>query len=461
MELTQSPLANELTLINQVATWGRYYSYEATITTEAEDLDVLKVVSVDWIRDYRNAVTDEILLQVALPSGEYLKRVLPFKENLRVTLTRTPIGVISDDDPRTITVQEYQAFIIATEMADTLGSNPQTATEDAANLVGFEKITLQLQELAWEQVRTEMVGGIFQRTTPFDLLISLLFNSIKELDVDVESRILGVNSVPPSNTVKRDHILIPHGVPLTSVAGLLQTQLGGIYSAGMGCYLQGGYWHVWPLYDNKRFDVATRTATFIILPDPRLRGTEKTYRATDRHLVAVITGGVDMVDNSESALLNHGNAVRFPDSNSMMESFVEKGGNKAVAKRTNNNTEYTGVQRRTGTQMSRVVGDMTKTNSYHESSKLAGRSGAFIRLHWENSEPSWITPDLQCEVGFTANGTPAFMPGIVVHAHVYSALAGTGLHQSAHQITTEVIVMVDRNSPEYQAFIEAKDNPTE
>lgn len=461
MELTASPLANELNLINQVATWGRYYSYEATITTEAEDIDVLKVVSVDWIRNYRNAVTDEVLLEIAIPSGTYLKRILPFKENLKVTLTQTPIGMISDADPRTITVQEFQAFVISTAAGDTLGSNPQTATEDAANLTGMEKMTFQLQELAWEQIRTEMVGGIPVSTTPFDFLISALFKSIRELDADLANQVLGVNSVPPSNTTKREHILLPHGVPLTQLAGLLQTQLGGIYSAGIGCYLQRSYWYVWPLYDNTRFDVAEKTATFIILPDPRFKGTEKTYRATDRHLVAVITGGVDMIDGSEGALLNQGNAVRFPDSDSMMESFVEKGGNKAVAKRTNNNTEYVGVQRRTGTQMSRVVTDMTKTNPYNESSKLAARSGAYIRLHWENSEPNWITPDLQCEVGFTANGSPVFIPGIVVHAHVYSALAGTGLHQSAHQITTEVIVMVDRNSPEYQAFIESKDNPTQ
>lgn len=461
MELTASPLANELELINQVATWGRYYSYEAVITTESEDIDVLKVVSTDWIRAYRVAVTDEVLLQVAIPSGTYLKRILPFKENLKITLTQTPIGAITDDDPRTIQVQEFQAFVIGTGATDTLGSNPQTATEDAANLTGMEVVTFQLQELAWEQLRTEMVGGVPQATTPYDLLIALLFKSIKELDADLANQVLGVNSVPPNNTTKREHIMIPHGVPLTELAGLLQTQLGGIYSAGMGFYLQRGYWYVWPLYDYTRFDTEERTATFIILPDPRFRGTEKTYRMTERHLTAVITGGVSMEDASEGALLNNGNAVRFPDSNSMMEGFVEKGGNKAVAKRTYNNTEYVGVQRRTGTQMSRVAPDMTKSNPYHEASKLAARNGAYITLHWENSEPNWITPGLQCEVGFTASGAPVFVPGVVVHAHVYSALAGTGLHQSAHQITTEVVVMVDRNSPEYKAFTEAKDNPTQ
>lgn len=346
-------------------------------------------------------------------------------------------------------------------MSNTLGSNPQTATEDAANLTGLEMVVFQLQDLGWEQVRTEMVGGIAQDTTPFDFLLSLLFNSIKNMDVDEANKIIGVDAIPPSNTVKRSHIMLQHGVPLTKVAGLLQTQLGGIYSAGIGCYRQGPHWYVWPLYDNTRFDTAETTATFVILPDPRFKGTEKTYRVSGNHLIAVITGGCAMEDASEGGLMNDGNAVRFADSDKMMESPVQKGGNKAVAQRTYNNTEYVGVQRRGKTQVSRVVADTSRTNAYNESSKLAARSGAFVRLHWENSLPDWITPGLQCEVAFTVDGSPVFVAGVVVHAHAYSRLAGTGMHQVGHQITTEVVVMVDRNSPEYDNFIESLNNPTE
>lgn len=461
MELSNSPLRKELDLINLSTEWGRYYSYEATISTEAEDIDVLKVVSFDRIRDYRGACTDEMIIEVRMPSGAYLKRILPFKENLTLTLTQTPIGRITDDDPRTIVVQEFQALLIGKDMSNTLGSNPQTATEDAANLTGLEMVVFQLQDLGWEQVRTEMVGGIAQDTTPFDFLLSLLFNSIKNMDVDEANKIIGVDAIPPSNTVKRSHIMLQHGVPLTKVAGLLQTQLGGIYSAGIGCYRQGPHWYVWPLYDNTRFDTAETTATFVILPDPRFKGTEKTYRVSGNHLIAVITGGCAMEDASEGGLMNDGNAVRFADSDKMMESPVQKGGNKAVAQRTYNNTEYVGVQRRGKTQLSRVVADTSRTNAYNESSKLAARSGAFVRLHWENSLPDWITPGLQCEVAFTVDGSPVFVAGVVVHAHAYSRLAGTGMHQVGHQITTEVVVMVDRNSPEYDNFIESLNNPTE
>lgn len=451
MELTASPLVNELNLINASVQKKRYYAYEAVLSNEKEDFDVMKVISIDWVRDYRNAVTDEVIIEVMVLAGQFIHRVLPFKENLTLHLTKIPFG--GSTNSRDIVVQEFRAILLETDQNASLGNTPATATEEAANLSATHQFYLQLQEVVYEQVRTEMVGGIFKKTTPFDLLMSLLFNSINGLNADQENMILGVNSVPPNNTKLRENIVVPHGIPLTDVAGLLQKELGGIYSAGLGFYLQRSYWHVWPLYDFTRYDEVERTALFVILPDPRFRGTEKTYRSTERHFVAVITGGVSKVDTSEGELLNEGGAVRFPDTDKMMESFAEVSGNKAVAKRTYNANEYNAVKRRTDTTMSRVKPKLNHSNPYNEASKLAARAGAFVTLNWQNSDPDLITPDLQCEVAFTVKGSPRFVNGIVVHAHVLSALAGTGLHQQAHQVTTQVVVMLDRNDPDYQAFI--------
>ncbi|MNI58202.1 hypothetical protein D3C73_1133030 [compost metagenome] len=172
----------------------------------------------------------------------------------------------------------------------------------------------------------------------------------------------------------------------------------------------------------------------------------------DKHLTVFVTGGANRQDPSEILLLNEGNGVRYPNAQNMMEGFYEVSGNKAVAKRTNNANEYEAVSRK-GASMSRVSEDMATTNTFNEASKVASRNGAFITMYWENSNPDLIVPGLQSEVGFLANGEVNFIQGVVVHAHAYSALAGTGMHQKAHQTTTEVVVMVDRNSPAYQAYL--------
>lgn len=456
MELADSPLRLELDAINEQSTAGIYYTYDAVINTENEDVPVLKVVAVDWVRDYLKAVVDETILEVAMPAGQFLKRVQPFKENLKITLTRTPIGG-GEDDPREPLVQEFRAYLISQQQDASLGADPATASEDAGNITTMLTVHFQVQELVYEQIRTEMLGGVPKQMTPHALLLMMLYKSIENLQADEANLILGVQAVAPHNTKARSHFTLPHGTPLTELANILQVEQGGIYNAGIGCYLQAGYWYVWPPYDNTRYDEVEKTASFIILPDPRFKGTEKTWRQVDeRHFVAVITGGVSKQDPSEGQLLNDGNAVRFADNDKAMEGFVKIENNKAVAQRTFNNNEYVGVKRRTETNMSRV--QMSPTNPFQEASKLAARSMAYLTLNWENSNPDLIIPDLQCEVGFTVDGEPKYINGIVVHAHAMSALSGTGLHQIAHQITTQVVVAVDRNDPVYQAFIDEQKN---
>ena len=191
---------------------------------------------------------------------------------------------------------------------------------------------------------------------------------------------------------------------------------------------------------------------FIVAPTVRYRGIEKTWRMVGENLSVLITGGVNRADPSEALMLNQGNGTRFPNTDAAMEGFLDISNNRAVAKRTNNVNEYEAISRR-GRSMSRISEDQSSSNAFHEASKLAARNGAFVTLHWENSNPDLITPGLQCEIGFLVSEAARFINGVVVHAHVLSALAGTGMHQKVHQTTTEVVVFVDREAPEYTDFI--------
>ncbi|MNZ43795.1 hypothetical protein D3C78_614070 [compost metagenome] len=347
--------------------------------------------------------------------------------------------------------QTFIAILPPESETGMLGNSPETTTEFNADISGLKIVQVQLQEEAYSLSRSEMVGGVFRDSTPFDILIALLHRSITTMDIEVALAVQGIQATPPNNTTKRRTTIIPHGTPLVALADKLQTQLGGVYTAGIGCYLQKGYWHVWPLYNYKLYDVAERTALFILAPSTRFRGVEKTWRVVDKHVSIFITGEVTRQDPSEILLLNEGNGVRFSNTEAMMEGFVEVSGNKAVAKRTNNANEYEAVSRKAN-PMNRVSEDMATSNTFNEASKVAARNGAFITMNWENSNPDLIIPGLQCEIAFLVEDDVNFINGVVVHAHGYSAVAGTGLHQKVHQITTEVVVMVDRQSPSYQKF---------
>ena len=458
MEFSQTTLNAEYELIKRDGQES-YYSYEAIFVTEKEEIPVMQVVSSDFIRDYRMAATDEILIKVVVSWGQYLNRVLPFKENLKMTITRTRVSLDGKKTADNVMVQTFSVFLPTEAETGMMADSPETTTEFSADLSGVRVVQVQLQEEAFALTRSEMVGGVFRDSTPFDILIAILDQSIKGMEIEVDQSILGINSIPPNNKVKRSNVIIPHGTPLVAVADKLQKEYGGIYTAGIGCYLQKGYWHVWPLYNYKRYDEAEYTALFILAPSQQYRGVEKTWRMVDKHLTVFVTGGVQRNDPSELLLLNEGNGTRFANTDAMMEGFFEVAGNKAVAKRTNNANEYEAVNRK-ASPMSRVSTDIGTSNAFNEASKIAVRNGAFLSMNWENSNPDAITPGLQCEIGFIVNGTPAFINAVVVHAHSYSAVAGTGMHQKIHQITTEVVVMVDRTSPAYQRYLDSASDST-
>ncbi len=451
MEFSQTTLGVEFDAITRQGS-RRYYSYEATLVNSQGEVPIMSVISIDWIRDYRKAAGDEVLLRVALPLGQYLNRVLPYKENLKLTLTRTANDFNGSPTSDSNLEKTYDAFIQVDDETATLGSQPATHNEENADLVGLKQVTLQLQDQAFGQLRSEMVGGSFRDCRPFDVLMALLNHSRQQQSLDLNERVLGIKAIPPNNQVKRSSLILTHGTPLVSVAEKLQTQHGGIYTAGIGCYLQQGYWYVWPLHDYTRFDQAQKTALFILAPSTQRRGIENTYRLVDQHLSVTITGGVQRLDPSEVLLLNEGNGTRFANVDTLLEGFVEVQGNRAVAKRTNNANEYEAI-RRQGQSMSRVVSNPLHTNAFHEASKLTERNGAYISMNWENSDPDLIEPGLQCEVGFMLEDVPCFVNGVVVHVHGYSALSGTGLHQKIHQLTTQVVVMVDRHNPAYQRYL--------
>jgi hypothetical protein len=451
MEFQNTPLGAEAALITQLGTEA-YYKYTATFVTEKGTLEAMSVVSVDWIRDYRNAAGDEIQIKLVVPWGKYLHQVAPFKENLKITVVRTKLNSAGMDSGHVILEQTFDAFLPMESEGAMMSSGPEVASEYTADLMGLKTVTVQLQDEVFALIRSTLVGGVFRDSVPFEVLISLLHKTALDYKTDIENAVLGVNAIPPNNKTKRAHLVIPHGTPLVALAGMLQTQFGGIYTADIGCYFQKGFWYVWPLYNYKLFDVSERTLMFIIAPSSRTRGIERTWRKVDKTVNILITGGMSRSDPSEAMLLNLGNGARFANTDNAMEGFLEISNNKAVAKRTNNANEYDAVARR-GPTMTRVSQDVSSSNAFQEASKISARNGAYVTMHWENSDPDLIIPGMQCEVGFLVNNEVKFLYGVVVHTHGLSALSGTGMHQRIHQVTTEVVVMVDRTAPEYSSFV--------
>lgn len=405
-----------------------------------------QVLSIDIIREYDKTYSDLVFLELAIMRGVYIHQIVPFKDDLIVTLKRNPIVEVGDEENFDEDVQllTMRAFLI--DQSDPVMENRQEIDQspDLANHAGLMQVKFQLVDLALEQLRMKTIGGIFREQVPADVLKALLGYSASTIDVDQGARVRGVDMAPPSNTTVRDHVIIPHGTPLMQLPAYIQDHAGGIYSAGCRHYLQGGIWYVYPEFDVTRFDSTPRSMSIVNVPPNKYPGIERTYSYEGGKLVVLSTGPVKVHDDSESLQLNQGNGVRFASADRIMEGFTETVNNITTASRAENTAEFLARGRKTGLNHVTFSSDRILSNSFRETSKLARRLVAHMEVVWENSNGELIYPGMPVRVLYTVNEDVAEVYGVVLRAHTHIRALGRGTAIGRHRSDTHLTLLIER-----------------
>lgn len=423
-----------------------HYYWSCEIHAGGEIVRPYKVLSIDFIRDYDNSYSDNIELQVSIAPGAYAHQVIPFKEDLKVTLKKNPVSEVKaeenfDLDPEAITLQ---AFLVDDGNPAIEGNHSQTTDPTTADYMGAITVSLQLVDSAIEQLRMKTVGGVFKDAVPGHVLQALMTLSSKNIAVDANSRVRGVDLAEPSNQQPRKHVVIPHGTKLTRLPSYVQEHCGGVYSSGLGHYLQRGIWYVYPEFDHTRFSRTTRTLSIINVAANQFPGLERTFKYEGGKLIVLSTGEVNYHDDSESLQLNYGNGVRFTNASRVLEGFSTTQRNVTRVSRHENNAEYVARARRNGLNNVYFSEDRITSNSFKETSKLARRSGAHLELVWENSDGELIYPGMPVRVLYMYKEEVVEVYGTVLRAQTYISAVGTGPSIHRHKSVTNLVLFIER-----------------
>lgn len=460
MEIGNTTLVNEINTIFNSGTKPVHFYWEAAIHAGGKIYTPRNLVSIDIISDYANAWADKILMTVTIGGGTFSRLIAPFKEDLKVTLFKNPIGEVSDgltlDDGTA--QQEFRATLtqVPTEVAQPASTQNQDV--ESGDLVSLRTVTFQLQDVSLEQLRMLTIGTTVRRVVPAAVLRAFVTQASKSIDVDLTSKIKGLTMVPEHNAEARDHVVIPHGTPLYKLADYLQDNAGGIYGSGIGFYLRKDMWYVWPLYDLSRFDTTPKTVTFILLPANQFNSVERTYRVTANQLIVLITGGVVHDDNTEQQLLNDGNGVRFTDSRKVIEGFGEVKDNRVIAQRSFNNSEFVGVERSTG--FNNVKVRAPTNNVFSETSKLARGKGSLMTVNWQNSNPDLIRPDMPVKVIYMREDLPQELNATLLQVHSFISSPTNTLTDHRHTCSTGITLFVEKDLPELKEYEASQAQPT-
>lgn len=428
MQIDNSSLWREVQSIVSSGEKPVHFAWDLVIHANGEAIRPMKIVSIDFNRDYLNNYADAILVSVIIPLGTYAKRVYPYLNNLDIELTRRSIGETDnawDTDAVSIT-ERYTATPIDTGNPIVESDIGTVTSEDDLNRYDFAPLMFQLTNKLLEQLRGIVVGRIFRDMTGEEVVKAMFMQAASTAKVDDGRKLKGVDMVPASNREKRTQIIVPQNTKLMELPHQVHYHGGGLYASGLGYYLQDNYMYLFPCYDTTRFKSGKPTLTIINIPPRRLPGIERTYRKDGDNLVVIATGDTKFSELSNVAQLNDGNGVRFADASNMMDRFVTVKGNKAIAQRGVNNTEVVTDERPNGVNFVSTALRQINANPFVEFSALASRQGSGINLVWENADVTLLYPGMSTKVMYLDGDDIKELQGVLLGGHEYTSMRDQG-----------------------------------
>lgn len=407
------------------------FEFKALLHTESEDLPVLKIVSIDTVRDYVNSVGDVVHIEFLMPLGEYMVRLYPFRANLEFTIKRTLLndGNKAIAGVKTNTVR-YKAVFLVDENKVLTGKEHEQYDIDTLNNAEIVTVRLQLLNRSLEFLRTRMMHGVFRNVTQKQLIHALMAGESSKVMIDGKPSIDGINIVEPDNSEVRKNTVIPSSTVITGLPSYLQEKAGGVYSSGVGTYLQlfnkKLLWFVYPTWNTKRFLKSKDDAIiFYALPEGRFQGIEKTYYNNAGLIKALITGSRRYSDSADVDYMNEGSGFRMADANAFMKKPVEITEDGPKPKRLNLNTEVAAESRKDGMNFAPRIN--ASSNPFKEFSRINSRNISQIDLVWENADPELIYPGMPCKYVFLDQDKSIELNGTVGQVQVSTQVMGQGL----------------------------------
>lgn len=441
MREVEAVLANPQTLASH------HWRAELKVRGQRDPIQVLKLLSIDNLRDYTNGFTDELGVVVVIGGGTFAYDVYPKRNDLEMTLFRDPIGEVQDlvDLSRDIESQSFKAVLVDDKSDAMTAQMRHLQSKFTGDITELKFVAFQLIDRTVEQIRMKTMGQAFQNTTAAEALRYLLTLHSKDIDIDESGQVVGVDMYPPHNTEPQKNIVIPHGLAFCDLKSFITQKVAGIYNSGCGFYFQKNTWFVYPLYDLTRFEKDTKTVTFINVPKNKYPGIERTFRKTGNQLIALVTGNVQHYDPTNQRQLVEGNGIRFTDARNVISGFSATTNNRTMLLRANNNNEYLSENRPDGLNNIQLSPNRITSNTFNELSRMASRNGCYVEIVWENSDPGAITPGKPVRFMYCVKDEVFETIGVIQQIHNHTSNSQPGFANARH-ITNSAILLFLKNT---------------
>lgn len=448
--MSNSSIYQDIQSLTGVGGASQVWDYNVEIIADGVVVQTTTVNRIDYNRDYSNVYGSVISCVVTVGYTTFVNRVYPSRDALRVKIRRR--RRIVETNSIDFTGAEYQTYTALLASPTDIGATAKTKTDDRPEereTLEQVDVVLQLSELAMFESRMHQVGGIFRNTTTFDLLKVLMAPALDgsqnadTLNQPDYAGIRGVDVVRPTNNIVHEHIIIPPSTALVDLPEYLQENTKGVYSSGIGYFLQAGIWHIWPLRDYTQYTKRKRTLTIVMLPKADTPFLEQSYKLNGDNVIIASTGDVSIEDNVQSAELHAGTGMRYIRASSLLDKLTTVSANKSTFNKTDTLKEVSFTERKDGLTNAKFAKDIFTDNPYAAMSAISKAMSRSLSITWTNSDHQLLYPGMPVKVLQDNGGVVKETIGILAGQTTVIASNSDGIVDTAMYSNTAMRINIE------------------
>lgn len=361
--------------------------HNVILHTPERDIEISIINTIEVMRDYNEYVSDYLLASFTMYGGDFIKSLVPNKDNLELT-----IGVEVNGKYKSVRFK----FVLTNNNENINTGIYLKMSYDELNKSQQFKVTGQCLLREVEVMRAIYLSGTYTNITVDKLLKSVLYEKISATKITGTALKPGIDIAKPDNDTNYKHIIIPTGTKLFNLANFLQDGSYGIYTGGVNTYFQ--YYKdkpilfVYPLYNNERFNTAEKKLMVINSNTRKLAYVDNTY-FVDGDIVKILANNdVEVIDNGENDLISEGGSFTSNDPYTINSENGIVTNDKMLVDHNKNMQTNNAKDRRDGVNKTRYVG--SESNKFKQATVVNKSIQAIYQIKWRYSDIDLLFPGM-------------------------------------------------------------------
>lgn len=383
MAANDTILIDEILSITGAAPSQRRFAIPHLIINAGSDTFYIdRVVTVAIDSDFKSNMTDRINVTFQIQQGDFIKRLLPNRDNLTATLKLNLLG-----GP------------VKAKFRMGLAVDPRIDTKALSNVNEYE-LNQRQAEVTCELVEDHMIymsgkdatSSVYKKVTVTDVILNELSFGTGPLAEMAALTGMGVKMVLADNTRVYDHIMIPTGKKSLGVPKYLQESDYGVYNGGINVYkrvFDTTSLYIYPPYRPNLFSFMEKTLKVIVSSDNSMKNVTSSYVVDGSTIkIAVFTGSKHAGD--ERDIINRGNRIASTGAGSINTRSHQIAPDKMKID-SSAQSDFTQHRILKSGYAKSIDGGVTD-NQYRLRSRVLAADKYYVQVEWHNSNSLLLKP---------------------------------------------------------------------